>query len=516
MVIALVLGSLLLLTAANIGTATLGIFAGLRLLAFRPPGAAVWRTGLLAGCGNTVVHLLYRLLLNVPLGTHALLMALVETAVVRWQLRLRWASAAVVSLISMILLTLGALLSTGAMSLLNVNLAQTERNPALFLLGMALEFSPPVAAALFLRQRNAVLVEADESRGERDRGMWLMAAVLGQTFIILWLAVSTLAMSTGFTTVSIPTLLALSLAFIPVVVYLVAELDHLMRQERLALQAELELARAQQEAASARASREAIARMAAGVAHDVRGPLTPVKNYLKMIRQILAHSPEAAKIQPLIDESQEFISDIEETLEDFLYLSRSPSTPEEIVDLHALVERLIREMAPIARSAGIEMAAVLDAPRAILLGRTNRLYRVFLNLVQNAIEACPGGGRVTIRTRPSAPGRVAIEVSDTGVGIPPENLREVFQPFFTTKRKGTGLGLTIVRHIVEEHGGTVALESRPGAGTTVTVTLPALDDKAERASAGPESRKQRLVEGAELAEPGLEGRGQPGELDTGA
>ncbi len=516
--IALALGSFLLLVVANVCTATLGIYAGLRLLGFRPQRTALLRIGLLAGSANTMVHILYRLLLRVPLGTHALLMTLVDILVVRWQTRLRWATASVASLLGMILLTSGALLSAGAMAILGVNMARTETTPIYFFLGMVLELSPLVGAALLLWRKDVVLLTADESRGEGERGMWLLAAVLGQSFIILWLTVSTLARSTEFTTVSIPMLLSLSLLFVPVVTYLLAELDRLMRQERAALKAELELARAQREAATAVASREAIARMAAGVAHDVRGPLTPVKNYLAMIWRLVSDSPNAARIQPLLEHSRELIEDIEDTLDDFIYLSRPPSTPKELIDLHALLERLRREMAPTAGAAGIGLDLVLQASRPLLLGRTNRLYRVFLNLVQNAIEACRDGGAVTISTFAADPGTVGIRITDTGMGIPPENLPEIFQPFFTTKRKGTGLGLAIVNNIVDEHEGTVTVQSRPGEGTTVTVTLPTYRDvEAKPVTHAPKrSGEQSVVEGAQLAEPGLERGRDAGELDPSA
>jgi signal transduction histidine kinase len=107
---------------------------------------------------------------------------------------------------------------------------------------------------------------------------------------------------------------------------------------------------------------------------------------------------------------------------------------------------------------------------------------VFLNLFTNAADAMPAGGRLAVRVRPDTlpPERpaIAVEVADTGVGIPPEHLARVTEPFFTTKPegKGTGLGLAICRRIVHQHHGTLAIDSRPGEGTTVRVTLPVRPD----------------------------------------
>jgi signal transduction histidine kinase len=105
-----------------------------------------------------------------------------------------------------------------------------------------------------------------------------------------------------------------------------------------------------------------------------------------------------------------------------------------------------------------------------------QLEQALLNLVSNAVDAMPGGGRIVLAARAHASG-VALVVADTGNGIAPGELAKVFDPLYTTKPpgKGTGLGLPILREVVEAHGGTVELESRPGAGTTALVCLPAAE-----------------------------------------
>jgi signal transduction histidine kinase len=102
---------------------------------------------------------------------------------------------------------------------------------------------------------------------------------------------------------------------------------------------------------------------------------------------------------------------------------------------------------------------------------TDQMTQVFLNILLNAIEASPRGGRVFIRRTNQENGRLVVAVEDTGEGIPRENLDKLFDPFFSTKKKGTGLGLPIVKSIVEGHDGEIEVESEPGKGTRIIVTL---------------------------------------------
>jgi two-component system NtrC family sensor kinase len=137
------------------------------------------------------------------------------------------------------------------------------------------------------------------------------------------------------------------------------------------------------------------------------------------------------------------------------------------------------------RFAGIRFERDYDPEAEQVFVDPGQMQQVFVNLLVNAGEAMPEGGRLLVKTRkifgsPSAPTSVGgdavqIIVSDTGIGIPPENLRKIFDPFFTSKDvgQGTGLGLAVTHGIVEGHGGSIAVESSPGEGTTFTVTIPA-------------------------------------------
>ena len=121
----------------------------------------------------------------------------------------------------------------------------------------------------------------------------------------------------------------------------------------------------------------------------------------------------------------------------------------------------------------IRVLAELDRTLPPLLGDPNALHQVLMNLLTNAREAMAGGGEIRIETaRAERPDWIRLRVADTGPGIPPEDITKVFDPFYTTKRTGTGLGLSVTYGIIREHGGTVDVTSRPGAGTAFTLEFP--------------------------------------------
>jgi signal transduction histidine kinase len=121
----------------------------------------------------------------------------------------------------------------------------------------------------------------------------------------------------------------------------------------------------------------------------------------------------------------------------------------------------------------IKIVARLQPALAPILGDAATLHQVLMNLLTNAREAMPNGGQISIETAPAErPGWIRLLVADTGAGIPAEDVSRIFDPFFTTKRTGTGLGLSVTYGIIQEHGGTVDVQSRPGAGTTFILSFP--------------------------------------------
>jgi len=163
---------------------------------------------------------------------------------------------------------------------------------------------------------------------------------------------------------------------------------------------------------------------------------------------------------------------MDKTLTDLLQHAR-PAQPQMVVlDINGLLEHSLRFLP----RGNVEVVRQFDESLPPLEGDPHLLHQAFLNVLVNARQAMPQGGRLTLRTRLERPGGRAVQVliSDTGVGIAPEHLGRIFQPFFTTKSQGTGLGLAIAARVIEGHGGRIEVDSAPGRGTTFTIALPVM------------------------------------------
>jgi two-component system nitrogen regulation sensor histidine kinase NtrY len=248
-----------------------------------------------------------------------------------------------------------------------------------------------------------------------------------------------------------------------------------LRSSLRAMSVELQRARAREiEAAELRAFRE----MARNVAHELKNPLTPIRFALQRLAK---DAPESQRELLAVLETES--SRLERMARDFGELGRLPEGPTSSVDLGELCDELARG-APEGIAVRVEQSP--GTPR--ITGHYEPLRRAFHNLLLNALDAVAerreaGGGseaaggkrEVVLSVRPAADGAVPsaeVTVRDSGAGIAPETLARIFEPHFTTKAHGTGLGLAIVRQTVRHHGGTIAVASEPGRGTTVTVVLP--------------------------------------------
>jgi len=144
------------------------------------------------------------------------------------------------------------------------------------------------------------------------------------------------------------------------------------------------------------------------------------------------------------------------------------------VDINGIVqETLSRNGVP----GNVMVIRRLDESLPAILADPDQLVQVFGNIIRNAIQAMPEGGRLTVKSKVSSPGWVSVSISDTGVGIPPKDQQKLFEPLFTTKAKGIGLGLAVSKILVEGHGGTIEVKSKVGEGSTFTVMLPAGERK---------------------------------------
>jgi signal transduction histidine kinase len=161
---------------------------------------------------------------------------------------------------------------------------------------------------------------------------------------------------------------------------------------------------------------------------------------------------------------------IERIVQQFLDYARPPRLAPEPVDIGALVAQIVERTGPLAESRGVALRADVSSAGRVVVD-PSQLRQAVDNLVRNAIDATPDGGRVDVVARCAGAGCV-VEVRDTGRGIEPDHLPRIFDLYFTTKADGTGVGLAITQQIVSAHGGTIEVDSRPGEGTTMTVRLP--------------------------------------------
>ncbi|MGA8573556.1 MAG: ATP-binding protein [Desulfobaccales bacterium] len=217
----------------------------------------------------------------------------------------------------------------------------------------------------------------------------------------------------------------------------------------------------------------ALGEMTAGVAHEIRNPLGIVSSTAELLQERLArYEPQNRLAWIIVEEANR----LNEKVTEFLDFAR-PRVPQlRPCDLEAVLDRGLEFMEPEIHRLGIEATRDYRLRGRALVADPDLLYQAFLNLLLNAIQAMPEGGRLTVSTQPGPQGRGGeIGFADTGEGIEPEGLKKVLNPFFTTKERGSGLGLPIVKSIIETHRGAIKIDSTRGQGTVVTITLPKLD-----------------------------------------
>ncbi len=235
-----------------------------------------------------------------------------------------------------------------------------------------------------------------------------------------------------------------------------------------------------------------LGQLAAGVAHEINNPLTGILMYASLIKeQIDESSPLREDVECIIEDANR-CKDIVKSL---LVYSRRTDSRRSIIHVNQLVEQSLKLTRNQKVFGNIRIVKELADEMMLLNVDTNKLSQVILNLVMNAADAMEGKGTLTIRTyRDKARKKVFIEVSDSGCGIPEENLSKIFDPFFSTKSKGknTGLGLSIAYGIIEEHGGRIYVKDTGPHGTTFLVELPMFIPSGEvNPSAGELSRNSQ-------------------------
>ena len=230
----------------------------------------------------------------------------------------------------------------------------------------------------------------------------------------------------------------------------------------------------------------AVGELAAGIAHELRNPLTSVKLLIQTARQQLSgHSFGELDLQV----AQREIGRMEGTIQGLLDFARPQSLRRVPHDVRGTAQRALNLVDGRAKQQGVAMEADLPPLPVVTDGDTEQIHQVLVNLLLNGLEAMPDGGRLDLAIqRPTDDATICrISVADSGAGIPAEILERVFEPFVTSKESGTGLGLAISRRIVEEHGGTLRALNRDGGGALFILELP-LTTPSLRLAAGSDRR----------------------------
>ena len=212
-----------------------------------------------------------------------------------------------------------------------------------------------------------------------------------------------------------------------------------------------------------------IGQLAAGIAHQLNTPLGSILLSAQMLADASLPDDEQEDVQRIIRQTEQCRT----IIKGLLNFARPQHTERGVLALGDAVRETTYLMEKNFKLAGVEVVIEEQQP-LVIYGNRNELDQVFFNLLANALDAMPGGGRITMRIAPAGTGEVQVEVIDTGEGIAPENRERIFLPFFTTKEygRGTGLGLSIVARIVHEHGGRIEMDSEVGRGTRFLLTFP--------------------------------------------
>jgi signal transduction histidine kinase len=216
---------------------------------------------------------------------------------------------------------------------------------------------------------------------------------------------------------------------------------------------------------------EVLGQLAGGVGHELRNPLGVISNAVYYLKMVIPDSDQA--IREYLDIISSEVLNAEKIVSDLLDFSRTTRADKETPAVSDLVNQALAKR-PLPQNVEVMAQFAADLPPVFVDPR--QIRQVLVNLISNACDAMPGGGRLIIGAQADGD-RLALSVTDTGCGIPQENLRKVFEPLFTTKAKGIGLGLAVSRSLAEVNGGTIEVHSpspmlQPAQGTTFTLVLP--------------------------------------------
>jgi len=236
-----------------------------------------------------------------------------------------------------------------------------------------------------------------------------------------------------------------------------------------------ESARTAKSEATSKSNRLSVAgQMAAGVAHEVRNPLAAIRSTIQLVRdEPLLEKDRAELLSTILND----VDRVNHIVSELMVFGKPKQTRHETSDVSSIIRNAVTFCGPLARRLGITLD-VVAGDEVLALADSNELRQVLVNLILNACQASSSGSRVIVsldKESDRGPGKgIVIRVADSGSGIAPDVLDRVFDPFFSTKPDGAGLGLAISRELVQRHGGDLSLVSQAGAGTTAVLKLPRL------------------------------------------
>jgi signal transduction histidine kinase len=226
-----------------------------------------------------------------------------------------------------------------------------------------------------------------------------------------------------------------------------------------------------------------LSRLARGLAHEIKNPLSTMSINLALLqedweRAAHARNPSAPELSPREERSlrrtktlQREVARLESILDSFLHYARGEEVDRNPQDIGALVRDLLDFVEPEYEREGIRQHVEIQAGLPLVLMDESQIRQAVLNLLVNARQAMPDGGELLVRVRRDG-NDAEVSVTDTGVGMTPEQVERCFEEYWSTKKSGTGLGLATTRRIVEEHGGRISVVSDAGRGTSFAVHLP--------------------------------------------
>lgn len=210
-----------------------------------------------------------------------------------------------------------------------------------------------------------------------------------------------------------------------------------------------------------------LGQMAAGIAHEIRNPLTSIKGFIQLFKSNHIQEEYYNIVLSELDRINSIVGE-------FLVLSKPSASIFVEKDLNDLMRDVITIMSTQSSLNNVQIYAEFDSNLPMICCEEAQLKQVFLNLFKNAIEAMPDGGNIYLKVKDYGKGTILIQVIDEGVGIPPERIPTLGEPFYTTKEKGTGLGLMTCYKIIESHKGQLSIHSEVNKGTTIDIVIPTM------------------------------------------